>query len=79
LFLILREEHILRVFKNRVLKRIFELKGDEVMEGGKNYIMRSCMIYTLRQCNYNYQVEEEEVVGECNANGEKRNKYELFV
>jgi hypothetical protein len=29
--LILREEHRLRVFENRVLKRIFGPKGDEVM------------------------------------------------
>jgi hypothetical protein len=32
-FLTLREEHRLRVFENRVLKRIFGLKRDEVMEG----------------------------------------------
>jgi hypothetical protein len=29
-FLTLREEHRLRVFKNRVLRRIFEPKRDEV-------------------------------------------------
>jgi hypothetical protein len=29
-FLILREEHRLRVFENRVLRRIFESKGDGV-------------------------------------------------
>jgi hypothetical protein len=31
--LILREEHRLRVFENRVLRRIFELKRDEVIGG----------------------------------------------
>jgi hypothetical protein len=30
---LLREEHRLRVFKNRVLKRIFGLKRAEVTEG----------------------------------------------
>jgi hypothetical protein len=30
--LALREEHRLRVFENRVLRRIFGLKSDEVME-----------------------------------------------
>jgi hypothetical protein len=35
LCLILREEHKLRVFENRVLRRIFGLKRDEVMEGWK--------------------------------------------
>jgi hypothetical protein len=29
--LILREDHRLRVFENRVLRRIFRLKRDEVM------------------------------------------------
>jgi hypothetical protein len=31
--LTVREEHKLRVFENRVLRRIFGLKRDEVMEG----------------------------------------------
>jgi hypothetical protein len=31
--LILREEHRLRVFENRVLRRIFGPKGDEVTGG----------------------------------------------
>jgi hypothetical protein len=31
--LTLREEHKLRVFENRVLRRIFGRKGDEVMGG----------------------------------------------
>jgi hypothetical protein len=31
--LTLREEHILRVFENRVLRRIFEPKRDEVTAG----------------------------------------------
>jgi hypothetical protein len=33
--LILREEHRLRVFENRVLRRIFGPKRDEVMEEGR--------------------------------------------
>jgi hypothetical protein len=41
--LMLREEHRLRVFENRVLGRIFGPKGDE---DGENFIMRSLMIYT---------------------------------
>jgi hypothetical protein len=31
--LALREEHRLRVFENRMLRRIFAFKGDEVTEG----------------------------------------------
>jgi hypothetical protein len=42
--LILREEHRLRVFENRVLRRIFGLK-----KAGENCITRSCIICTLHQ------------------------------
>jgi hypothetical protein len=37
----LREERRQRVFENRVLRRIFGLKRDEVTGNGENYIMRS--------------------------------------
>jgi hypothetical protein len=45
----LKWEHRLRVFENRVLKRIYGLKRDEVTGEGKNCITRSFMICTLRQ------------------------------
>jgi hypothetical protein len=35
------EERRLRVFENRVLRRIFGPKRDEVRGNGENYIMRS--------------------------------------
>jgi hypothetical protein len=47
--LILREEHRLRVFENRVLRRIFGPKGDEVTGGWRNYIMRSFITCTFPQ------------------------------
>jgi hypothetical protein len=46
--LALREEHRVWVFENRVLRRIFGLKGDEVTEDGEDYIMRSFITFTLR-------------------------------
>jgi hypothetical protein len=49
LSLILREEHRLKVFENRVLRRIFGLKRDEVTGGGETRITRSFVICTLRQ------------------------------
>ena len=49
LSLTLREECRLRVFENRVLKRIFGPKRDEVTGNGENYIMRSLMICTAHQ------------------------------
>jgi hypothetical protein len=45
----LREEHRLRVFENRVLRRIFGLKGDEVMGECRKLLTRSFMICTLHQ------------------------------
>jgi hypothetical protein len=47
LSLTLREEHRLRVFENRVFRRIFGPKRDEVTGGWKNCIMRSCMVCSL--------------------------------
>jgi hypothetical protein len=37
----LKEERRLRVFENRVLRRIFGPKRDEVTGNGENYIVRS--------------------------------------
>jgi len=36
----------LRVFENRVLRRVFGPKRDEVTRDGENYIMRSLGIFT---------------------------------
>jgi hypothetical protein len=47
--LTLREERRLKVFEIRVLRRIFEPKGDEIIEGGENCIMRSFITCTLCQ------------------------------
>ena len=43
---ILMEERRLRVFENRVLRRIFGPKIDEITGNRENYIMRSLMICT---------------------------------
>jgi hypothetical protein len=48
-FLTLREGNCLRVFENRVLRRIFGPRRNEVMGGGGNCITRSFVICTLRQ------------------------------
>jgi hypothetical protein len=47
--LTLRKEHRLGVFDNRVLRRIFGPKRDEVTKNGENCIMKSFVICTLRQ------------------------------
>jgi hypothetical protein len=38
-----------RVFENRVLRRIFGPKGDEVTESGKDYVMRSLKVSSPQQ------------------------------
>jgi hypothetical protein len=43
----MREERGLRVFENKVLRRIFGPKRDEVTGSGENFIMRSLMICSL--------------------------------
>jgi len=49
--LTLREERRLRVLENRVLRRVFGRKRDEVAGNGENYIMRSlgmiCTPYSI--------------------------------
>jgi len=44
--LTLREERRLRVFENRVLRRVFVPKRDEVTGNGENYVMKSIVICT---------------------------------
>jgi hypothetical protein len=46
--LTLREKHRLRMFENRVLRRIFGRKG-KWQEAGEDCIMRSLINYTLHQ------------------------------
>ena len=40
----MREEHRLRLFENRVLRKILGLRGTAEQGTGENYIMRSFMI-----------------------------------
>jgi hypothetical protein len=44
----LREESRLRAFENRVLRRIFMPKRDEVRGSGENYIMRLLNIRVIK-------------------------------
>jgi hypothetical protein len=47
--LILEEDHRLRVFENRVLRRIFGPKRDEVIGGWRKLHKRSFVLCTLHQ------------------------------
>ena len=44
LSLTLRDERLLRVFENRVLRRVFGPKRDKVTGNGENYLMRGLVI-----------------------------------
>jgi hypothetical protein len=47
--LILRQEHRMKVFENRVLRRIFGPKEDEVTGGGEYFLTRNFVICTLHE------------------------------
>jgi hypothetical protein len=47
--LTVREEHKLRVFENRVFRRIFGPKRDRMTGGEESCITRNFIICTLRQ------------------------------
>jgi hypothetical protein len=64
--LTLREKHRLRVFENRVLRRIFGLKRDEVT--GEWRKLRNEELRDLYSSSDN-QVEEDEMGGPCSTNG----------
>ena len=55
----------LSVFENRVLRRIFGPKRDDVTGNGENYIMRSVMICTPRPILLGDQLEKSEVGRAC--------------
>jgi hypothetical protein len=47
--LILREEHRLRLFENRLLRRLLGLKMDEIIEAGENCTARRFITCTLNK------------------------------
>jgi hypothetical protein len=80
-FLIIREEHRLRVFQNRVLRRIFGPKRDKMVGGSKKLHPEK-----LRNLYYNYsrniiihEVKKDEMDRTCSTNGKKRDKYTVLV
>jgi hypothetical protein len=56
------------VFGNRVLRRIFRPKRDEVTRSGGNYVMRSLMNCTPQQI-FGDHIEKNGVVGVCDIYG----------
>jgi hypothetical protein len=63
------------VFENRLLRRIFGPKRDEVIEG-ENYIMRSCMVCTLHPV---IKARRMRWAGHVACMGEVRGAYSILV
>jgi hypothetical protein len=77
--LILREVHRLRVFENRVLRRIFRLQRDNVIGvWRKLHNEKLHNLYSLPS-NYNDEVKEDEMGRACSVYGDKRNAYRILV
>jgi hypothetical protein len=80
LSLTLREEHSLRVFENRVLRRIFGPKRDEVTgEWRKLQYEELHDLYFSPSIIRIIQVEEDEMGGPCSTNGREEETYRLLM
>jgi hypothetical protein len=69
LALILREDHRLRVFENRVMRRIFGPKREKVTGGWRKLHNEFYNLYVLTKHNQNDQVKEHEIGRACSTNG----------
>ena len=67
--LTLREKLRLRVFENRMLRRIFGPKRDGEQEIGENYIMRCLMICTPHPIFAGDKIEKNGMGGACGTYG----------
>jgi hypothetical protein len=78
--LTLREEHRLRVFENRMLRRIFGPKRDEVKGGWKKlYNEEFCDLYSSPSIIRIIKSRRMRWTGHVARMGEKRNTYRLMV
>jgi hypothetical protein len=77
--LTLREEHGLRVFENRVLRRIFGLKRDEVMGGWRK--LHNKELHDMYSSPSIIRITELRIwwMGHVAQMGEKRNAYRLVA
>jgi hypothetical protein len=76
--LTLRKEHRLRVFENRVLRRIFGPKRDEVTGEWRKFTMRNFIICTHPQISLG-KSRRMMWMGHVARMGEERNVYKILV
>ena len=71
----------LRVFENRVMRRVFGPKSDEVTGNGETYIMRSSVISTHHQIRIIRMIELRRMrwAGHVAHRGERRGLYRVLV
>jgi hypothetical protein len=69
-----KEERRLRVFENRVLRRVFGHKGDEVKGEWRKLHNEELMICTAHAYCVGYKIKKNEMGGECSIErgGERR-------
>jgi hypothetical protein len=68
------------VFENRVLRRLFAPKRDEVRGNGENYIMRNLCSVLLTPYSVGDKREKNEMGEACSMNGGKgRGVYRVLV
>jgi hypothetical protein len=66
------------VSEDRVLRRIFEPKKDEITAEWRNYIMRSLMISTPQKYYSGDQIEKNEIGGAYSTCGEGGRRIQGF-
>jgi len=66
------------VFENRVLRRIYGPKRDEVTGSGENYITMTLMICIVHQIYSGDQLKKNEMGGACSAYGGERRRIQDF-
>jgi hypothetical protein len=75
----LREEHRLRVFKNRVLRRIFEPKRDEETGGWRKLHNEELLNLYFSPSIIRIKSRRMKWAGHVTRVGEKRNAYKVLV
>jgi hypothetical protein len=67
------------MFENRVLRRIFGPKRNEVTGGWTKLHNEELHNLYISKYNYTVQVKEDEIGRACSTNGEQRNAYRIMV